>query len=190
MKKQAIFISFLCLIFLIAFFVGISTNKEEKHNVGAINITNTIEERTNTNEIAETSAVEEKTTPNTVLTLKKHYTICDHIISDIVAIPEDMVNLNEEEIEEIYPGWIVEEFSKDEVILCKEIDDFCDEHFLLKEEDGYINIYKINKDGKETLKEKTDLSIEYLTETDKITLKNGIKVYGTEELNKIIEDFE
>ena len=36
----------------------------------------------------------------------------------------------------------------------------------------------------------TDLYTEYLTETDKITLRNGIFVYGTENLNKVLEDYE
>ena len=40
------------------------------------------------------------------------------------------------------------------------------------------------------LKEQGSLSCEYLPETDRINLKNGINIYGTEELNKMLEDFE
>ena len=29
-----------------------------------------------------------------------------------------------------------------------------------------------------------------MTETDKITIKNGLKVYGKEHLNQVLEDFE
>ena len=31
---------------------------------------------------------------------------------------------------------------------------------------------------------------DYLTETDKISIKNGLKVYGKEHLNQTLEDFE
>ena len=36
----------------------------------------------------------------------------------------------------------------------------------------------------------TDISIQYLPETDKINIQNGIKIYGTENLDKVLEDFE
>ena len=38
--------------------------------------------------------------------------------------------------------------------------------------------------------EVTDISTEYITDTDKINMKNGIKVNGKQELNQLIEDFE
>ena len=38
--------------------------------------------------------------------------------------------------------------------------------------------------------EKTDISIEYLTDTDKIDIEKGLKVYGKENLSQIIEDYE
>lgn len=190
MKKQAIFIGLLIAVFIIAFLAGILSNNNEKQDIGTANILDEPQNEITRNEILQTSATAEKTTPNTVLVLEKYYTVCDHTISNIVAIPEDMINLSKEEIVKNYPDWEVETFSKDEIVLYKEIDDFCDEHYILKEENGQINIYKIDSEGKETLKEKTELSVEYLTETDKITLKSGIMVYGKEELNKIIEDFE
>ena len=38
---------------------------------------------------------------------------------------------------------------------------------------------------------KTNISSEYLTETDLINMEDdGLEIYGKEELNKIIEDFE
>ena len=38
--------------------------------------------------------------------------------------------------------------------------------------------------------QKTDISTEYLTDTDKIEIENGLKVYGKENLSQIIEDYE
>ena len=66
----------------------------------------------------------------------------------------------------------------------------CGQHFVLRDVDGKINIYKINENNEEELYEKTEISVEYLTETDKIEIQNGIRVNGIEELNQLIEDFE
>ena len=49
---------------------------------------------------------------------------------------------------------------------------------------------KILSDGKEEIYQNTGISTEYLPETDKISLRDGIKVFGRENLNSIIEDFE
>jgi len=67
----------------------------------------------------------------------------------------------------------------------------CGEHFKLKVEEGKIVIYQINKEGNQSIYEKTNISSEYLTKTDLISIENGgLDVYGKEELNKLIEDFE
>ena len=34
------------------------------------------------------------------------------------------------------------------------------------------------------------VAVDYLTETDKVEIQNGIRVNGIEELNQLIEDFE
>ena len=49
---------------------------------------------------------------------------------------------------------------------------------------------KINEDGKEELIDETEISTDYLTDTDLIEIKKGIKVVGLEELNKLLEDYE
>ena len=36
----------------------------------------------------------------------------------------------------------------------------------------------------------TDISVQYLPETDRINIKNGLNVYGSQNLDKILEDFE
>ena len=66
----------------------------------------------------------------------------------------------------------------------------CNEHYILKLKDGVIAIYEEKEDESEVLKEMTGISTEYLTENDKMELEKGIKVYGKEELNSMIEDYE
>ena len=131
-----------------------------------------------------------KITPNTKLVLKKYYTQCNHTINTYVELPKELVNLDEQELKKEYEGWKVDKFTQDEVILLKEENAFCDEHYIIKEYSGRIAIYKINKNGAEILEKVTSISTEYLTEHDLLNIKNGIKVYGTEQLNKTLEDYE
>lgn len=194
MSKRAIFIFIIILIivFGIFFYLGFQIDKTDEKNVlGTTNNvqTNKVEEAENET-IIETVTTDEKTTPNTMITLKKYYRECGHTIITNNELSEDMVNLTEEEIKEKYLDWELESFSQDEIILSKELDSFCGEHYLLTERDGFINIYTVDENGIVTFKEKTNLSVDYLPETDRITLKNGLMVYGTDELNKLLEDFE
>ena len=98
--------------------------------------------------------------------------------------------MTKQEVQNEYQDWEVIGFESGKVILYKEFEGECGEHFKLHLEDGKIVIYLLNKDGTETLYEKTNISSEYLTETDLINIQDGLEVYGKEELNKIIEDFE
>ena len=136
------------------------------------------------------SSTEEKVSANAILILKKYFTKCEHTINEYVELPQEMVNMTEKEVKEQYPDWEVIGFTSDKITLYKEIDDECEEHFKLRVEDGKVVVYIVNKDGTESVYEKTNISSEYLTETDLINMQDGLEIYGKEELNKIIEDFE
>lgn len=136
------------------------------------------------------SMSEEKVSSNAILILKKYYQKCEHTINEYVEIPQELVNLTEEEVQAQYPDWEVIGFQTGKVILYKEFDDVCGEHFKLKVEDGKVVIYIVNSDGTENVYEKTNISSEYLTETDLLNMQDGLEIYGKEELNQIIEDFE
>ena len=132
----------------------------------------------------------EKLSANAILILKKYYIQCEHTINEYVELPQELVNLTEEEVQAQYPDWEVIGFESGKLTLYKEIDDVCGEHFKLKVEDGKVVVYLLNDDGTESVYERTNISSEYLTETDLINMQNGLEIYGKEELNKIIEDFE
>lgn len=136
------------------------------------------------------TSIEEKVAANAILILKKYYSQCDHTINEYVELPQELVNMTKEEVQTHYPDWKVIGFEKGKVTLYKEFDDLCGEHFKLKIEDGKVVVYSTNKDGSESLYEKTNISSEYLTETDLINMQDGLEIYGKEELNKVIEDFE
>ena len=137
-----------------------------------------------------TSNEEEKTSPNCVITLKVYHEACKHLIEKKQSIEETQVNMTEEELKERFSDWEVQKFTPTEIVLYKEVPEFCDEHYLLKEENGYISIYKLDENDNEEFFETTEISTEYLTDEDLEQIKNGIKIYTEKELNKTLEDFE
>lgn len=141
-------------------------------------------------DILETSFDEDKISVNTKLILRKNYLDCKHSISKEVELPKELINLTEEEIKASYPKWNVEEFDEDEVILYKNIYGLCNEHFIIESGDEYIEVYSLDEDYDKELYQITNISIEYLAEEDLEKLNDGIYVYGVQELNSTLENFE
>ena len=139
--------------------------------------------------VEETSSEGEKISPNCSIIFKRHYNDCGHTIEQYSSIPTELVNKTEEDLREQYPGWTVEEFSRNQIILYREFDSECGEHYILREKDGKVVVYLKTGDTEE-LVEETDIATEFLTETDKIELQNGIEANGRVELNQLIEDYE
>lgn len=149
-----------------------------------------IEEYQEVQEEVVTNSQEEKISPNCLLILKKYYAECNHTINEYVDVPQDLVNGTEEDLKKEYPYWQIEKYSSNEIILYKEFNSNCGQHFVLREDGGKITVYKINENNEEEIYEKTEISVEYLSETDKGKISEGIKVNGIEELNQLLEDFE
>lgn len=140
--------------------------------------------------LVETNKTEEKTSPNCIITLKMYYEVCEHIIETRKNIEEAEVNMTEKELQERFADWEIQKFTSNEIVLYKEVNEFCNEHFLLKEEDGYIKIYKLDENENAEFFQTTEISTDYLAEEDLNQIRNGIKVYTEKELNKTLEDFE
>lgn len=195
MKKTIWIIIFLCLAIIIGFFVGMYLyNKEDNYNKLENNeeqiMYNNITNNTNTLEI-ETSTSEEKISINTEVIEEIYYTQCDHLIKNKKKSISNLINMTKDDLIEEYPNWEIKEFSKERVVLYKEEQGFCNEHYLVKDVDGLVTIYNMdNNDKSNNLVEITEIETKYLTENDQENLKEGIKVYTKQKLNKLIEDFE
>lgn len=137
-----------------------------------------------------TNGQEEKVSPNCLLTLKIYYKTCEHLIEKSQNIEQNLVNLTEEQLRKQLPEWEIQKFTPEQIVLYKELEDFCNEHYKLKIENGYIRIYELDEQNNEKLLKSTDISSEYLTKDDLEELKNGVEIYTKKELNKTIEDFE
>lgn len=195
MKKWLV-ILFIVIIIIVAIFVGTSIYKSQNNDDNIkqeevnTKVENKIENNVRNDISVDINSEEEKISPNATLILKKTYKECGHSVKDYVEIPEELVNLTKEELEKQYKDWQVEKFTPLDVILTKEIEGSCKEHYILKEQDGVIAIYEEKENGEELLKEITGISTEYLTENDRMEIEKGIKVYGKENLNSLIEDYE
>lgn len=141
------------------------------------------------NDIVSTT-LEEKITPNTNFIIEKEYEKCGHVVKEEVEAPRECINKTKNEVEQEYKGWNIKKFSNDEVIISKKENGYCDKHYILREREGVVAIYALDKDGKEVFKEATSIGIEYLTETDLLSIKQGMLIYGDEKLNSFLEDFE
>ncbi len=133
---------------------------------------------------------EEKTSPNCSVTTKTYYKRCGHTTSIYDNLPQEFVNLTKEEIQNNYQDYDIESFNSNKIELYQEKDGECGEHYMVKDKDGEVAIYKILEDGSQEELETTSITTEYLTETDKINIKNGIQINGKQELNQLIEDYE
>ena len=182
---------------VVSFLLGLYLYKLNKINeqiafeaeYGKIQSENIINEAENL--IKETSTAQNKTTPNTRLIEKRYYIDCGHLVEEEKEIEENLINKEEEELKNEYTGWEIQKFTPIEVVVYKEIHDFCNQHYLLKELDGEIVVYRLDKyDNKKNIEKSTGIQTMYLSEIDIENLKEGIKVCGKKEMNKMLEDFE
>lgn len=206
MKKSWIIILALAII-IIGIIAGISIyNKNKKENkernivenkineISELVIDDCIEEweqvEGQSSEEIEANSNEEKVSPNALLILKRYYKECNHTINEYIDIPQNLINKTQEDLIKEYPNWEIQKYSSTEIILYKEFESTCGQHFILRSNNEKIVIYKVNENNEEEVYQETEISTNYLTETDKIEIEKGISANGVEELNQLIEDFE
>ena len=101
-----------------------------------------------------------------------------------------MVNLDFDAFSKLYSNWKITKFEPTQVELEKEISGYCDEHYLVKDLDGVVAIYKIDQSDNLHLESQTEILTKYLPEGDLKDLYEGVMVYGKNNLNAYLENFE
>ena len=177
----------ICVIVILGAMITAVLISRPNDNQEQLNVETQVAEE---NMLVETNAEEVKISPNCSFTVRTYYKECGHITSQYNNIPEELVNKTEAELKEMYPEYMVETFKSNEVIVYVEKEGECGEHYLVKDMDGKVVIYERLSDGTERLLEETSITTDYLPETDKISLRDGIIIFGREKLNSLIEDFE
>lgn len=185
------------MIFIVSIGIGfcfgrvLIWNRNQDSFQSDVNVLNTI---TNNNQIIAEEAVstELKVKPNMEFGIKEYYDECGHFNFEYVQLPKELVNMTRQEIEDHYNGsYEVEEFTEKTLILSREINGMCDNHYVIKlSENNLVNVYKINTDTSYSLYETTEISKDFLPPEDVANLEEGIVVYGIGKVNAILEDYE
>lgn len=140
--------------------------------------------------VVQTVSIDEKTSPNAKLSFETYYSRCGHSKVEKKRINSEDVNKTEKELEEVFSEWKIKKFTPDEITFYKELNSMCDDHYLIKSNDGYIAVYSIDDKGKQELKEQTEIATQYLPEEDIELLEKGIKANSSTELEQILTDYE
>lgn len=190
MRKVWILIM-LIVIFLASMGIGyfyLNTRNDQKKSSKTDE--NILEDNTVTNEYIATETREEKVSPNATIITTIYYEKCGHTKTEENEVTKEVVNLNEDEFREHYDDWQINYFSDKEISLYKEVNETCDEHYIVGESDGMINIYRLNEDGEEELYETTNIYLEYLPKKDQEEIRNKIEVIGTKNLYLLLENYD
>ena len=195
MKRWIIFIIMFC-IFLASIGIGyfyLNTRTDQKIESKASDeyIYKTDNEIKN-EKINTKTEVEEKISPNAHITRIIFYKKCGHEIIETEIAQEKFINMTIDEFKEeiAKENYKIENFSNLEISIYKQEDGICPEHYIIGEEDGIINIYKIDEYGETKLYDITNIYIEYLPEDEREKIKNKIEFVGKEELNLFLENLE
>lgn len=191
-NKKNVYISIiLCLIFSVI--TGIGTYKYTMRKTVSNRIV--IKQLGNggesvDNKLIETSSKEETVVPTAKIVMRQFYKKCGHTTEKEFSVPEDIINMNRKQVEKYYFGWNVDSFSKSEIIVSKENIGLCDEHYIVKDINGLINVYSVDEKSNEELVYSTEIETKYLPRDDAEKLERGITIVGRENLSALLEDYE
>lgn len=141
-------------------------------------------------DIKEVNAKEEKVSPNAKVITSIYYDECGHTVKTSKTIENQYINLTKEELSEELEDFEIQEFTPEEITLYKEEEGICNEHYILRDKDGYVAIYNLDTEENEILENVTEIGVQFLPLTDLEKIKGGLRVYGRENLNRLLEDFE
>lgn len=166
------------------------TNMIDTQKLADVENNKQLNNETNANVTIETSSIDMKVSPNAIIIQKRYYKSCDHLIKEVVDVPEDLINKEQEDVIKKYSDWKLEGYSSKEIVIYKEFDGICNEHYVIKEHDGVIGIYTENNEGIQEWQEDTEISTKYLPDTDLEQFRIGTKIVGKNNLYSFLEDYE
>lgn len=121
-----------------------------------------------------------------------HYTKCEH--SKLIPREQgnkDLIGLNQEQLENLFPAYTIEKFSTDQVILSRYEEAFCQDcqdYVFFSIKDGYIALFYGKARPDAPIKLITDIPIAKFTKAQQQKLLSGITVENIEaEINAILE---
>lgn len=129
----------------------------------------------------------DRLSPETQLEFRVFYTECGHSYIQYRIIPEAYIGLNEEELKSKLPGWSVQKFNRDYVVLTKVTNGKCPRHLIVKTSQGRVVVFYDNENN--DIREITSILELNLKEIDRQRLLHGIKIDNEIDLQHLLEDF-
>jgi hypothetical protein len=115
------------------------------------------------------------------------YSGCGHETRQERPLDDRFSGFTKQQLEKEMGEWKVESFTPDEVILKKQVNGICDEHYYIGLNDGYVTLFRGLPGAQSEVVEKTDILAEILREEDRAMLEKGIVINSREEFLKIRE---
>lgn len=136
----------------------------------------------------------DKISPNTLIEERIHYSSCDHVITKVNSVEEELINMSKKEyqayIEENSPNKRLISYSSNKITMGVVKNHLCEKHYIIGEKDGKIAIFKIGENGEKLLdKIFLEYPISLLMDIDQEKIINGIIVDSEDELSEILENF-
>lgn len=135
----------------------------------------------------ETAMMEEdRIKPYTKIIYEYYYAIDDKLVTKETQPPYYLLDMTREEVAESYPDWQLQSFSSENVVFRKSLNEKNSTgYFTVGVYEGYVAVFY--EDGR--LREVTQTPIASLPEAEQEKLREGISIYGEEDLIKILEDY-
>ena len=132
-----------------------------------------------------------KTGPGSLLVLRRYYTRCQHTITEEMAMDTRDIGKTGEELSLAFPAWRLVRFTPERVVFAVEVDGYCPDHYIIREEGGYLVVYRPEKEtGELTPVEETNIPYDWLTPEMQKQVDAGLVVDTLEDVERLMENWE
>lgn len=115
------------------------------------------------------------------------YTGCGHEVRHEEPLDARFSGFTRQQLEKEINDWKIESFAPDEVVLRKQVDGVCDDHYYIGLDSGYVTLFRGIPGVRSDIMEKTDILADTLREEDRVMLENGLIIKSREEFLQIRE---
>lgn len=132
-----------------------------------------------------------RTGDDSTMVLERLYTTCNHVLIEEHPMESRYTGKTEQELAAAFPGWNLKHFSTDRVVFGIRIEGFCPDHYIIKEEGGFLVIFRPDKDtGLPLVLEATNIPFDRLSLEMQEEIIGGIVVDSIEEVEQLLENWE
>ena len=132
-----------------------------------------------------------KTVTGGTLKLERFYSDCGHTFVEEHPMEGRYIGKTEVEFSALFPLWQLKAFTSDQAKLWMEIKGYCPDHYLIREEDGYLLILRSDKDtGIPLIVESIEISLDSMSNDLIEQIREGIVLDSIEEVELLLENLE